>query len=108
MIMNELTIEQRCDAFLALHAPEQHLVEDMLYSVWEDGEVTLEKASSLFGMRTLHCIVPGHPEAGLPVAMPVPNADGTHGRIFVRSREDAKRASLLLGNPLAEFFGTRE
>ena len=98
---DDLTIEQRCDALLALHAPEQHREEGMLYSVWEDGEVTLEKGGSLFNQRNLHCIIPGDPQAGLPVAMPVPNSDGSHGRIFVRTHEEAVRASALLGNRLA-------
>ena len=100
--MEQMTIEQRCDALLALHSPEQHLVEGMLYSVWEDGEITLEKAGILFGMRNLHCILPGDDKAGLPVAMPVPNSDGSHGRIFVRTREDAWQASRLLGNRYAQ------
>jgi hypothetical protein len=97
-MMTDMTIEQRCEALLALHVPDLHREEGMLYSVWEDGEVTIEKAGDLFGQRTLHCLLPGGDEAGLPVTMPVPNRAGTHSRIFVRSYKDAVRASALLGN----------
>lgn len=103
--LQDMTLEERAAELLALHAPDQYKVEEMLYSVWEDGEVTLEKGGSLFGQRSLHVIVPGDPLAGLPAAMPVPNSSGTHGRIFVKDHATALRACALLGNRYGQLFG---
>lgn len=33
-----------------------------VFQVWEDGEMTLTKAGSLYGQRGLHMIQSGHPE----------------------------------------------
>ena len=93
-----LTIEERTAAVLALHVPEQKKVDGMLYSVWEDGEITLEKDGNLFGQRRVHRILSGDKGADLKVTLPVVNRDGSHSRIFVRTMEEALQASALLGN----------
>lgn len=64
-------------------APQQH---NMVRSVWEDGEVTLEKGKELFGQRNLHTM-----EFGLPGAIPkdwLPVQNATHARMYVNSEED--------------------
>lgn len=86
-------------AFVAMHNPEARH-NPMVYSVWEDGEITLEKGGELFGLRTLHCTTPGsqtyrsNPDAPtLPIEqLPMPNHAGTHGRILVDTYEQSMLA----------------
>lgn len=40
--------------------------KDMVYTVFSDGEVSLQKAGSLLWKRNLHMVMPGHPTAKLP------------------------------------------
>ena len=56
----------------------------MVYSIWEDGEVTLEKGGDLFGHRNLHKIEEPSVEPWPPTLFPVRNAGGTHGRIYLK------------------------
>lgn len=42
------------------HKPELSTKEnEMVYQVWDDGEITLQKCGSLLWERTLHLIAPG-------------------------------------------------
>lgn len=55
--------------------------------IWEDGEVTLTKAGSLYGLRSLHMIAPPL-SAALPLdVMPRLNRRGLHGTVVVRFDE---------------------
>jgi hypothetical protein len=85
-------------AFFALHYPEAPSTGEMVYSVWEDGEITLEKGGDLFGRRTLHCISMGNPaKAWQAVEFPVLNpGNGGHGRIYVRDHETAVTAANMI------------
>lgn len=79
-----------------MHVPDGYM-QPMVYSVWEDGEVTLEKGGDLFGRRNLHCIIPGNPKPIIrPDSLPVRNSDGSHSRIYVNTHEEAIAAHSLL------------
>lgn len=88
--------------FLAYHSPESRN-DGMVYSVWEDGEITLEKGGALFGQRNLHMMAHGNAAKALPVAS-MPLRSGPHGRILVRNETDARAAhELITGKPPAFF-----
>jgi len=58
------TIEAVQAEIIRVHDPEQ-AKHGMVYQVWEDGEITLQKAGPLLWRRTLHSIYPG--TSGLPL-----------------------------------------
>lgn len=79
MSIKEQLLAYHCPELIA--APEggdgNHVCE-----IWEDGEVTLTKGGSLYGMRNLHMIESPYCRA-LPLeAMPMNN--GKHGCVVVR------------------------
>lgn len=77
----------REEAILAHHCPEAK-EQNMVYSVWEDGEICLEKGGDLFGQRNVHMIASGNPgKAWAKELFPVQNS--THGRIFCENSEKA-------------------
>lgn len=53
----------------------------MVYSIWEDGEVTLEKGGDLFGHRNCHMIEGACIRPWDFTIFPVTNS--SHGRIFL-------------------------
>ena len=78
-----MTRLERMQAFIANHHKPDGWKANMVYSLWEDGEITLEKGGELFGWRTLHSLVPGTLPEPWPVELfPVKNSAGTHGRIY--------------------------
>lgn len=91
-----MTHDEMRHAIATYHAPDAK-ADRMVYSVWEDGEITLEKGGELFGLRTLHMIAPGDPAKAWPKELfPVQNAQ--HGRIFAASSDAANAfANLILG-----------
>jgi len=86
--MKKLT-EAQIAAFLALHDPSAQ-EEQMVYEIWEDGEVTLTKGGSLYGQRSLHSV--WDPERYMaPKTEPIPvermpkqSHDKSHGWIQVK------------------------
>ncbi len=94
-----MTLNERIAAFLALHNPEAWK-NPMVYSVWEDGEITIEKGGNLFGQRSLHCVSYMVAKNPFPVDMlPVKNYGNSHGRIFCDTKEIAEKAhNLVLEN----------
>lgn len=90
------------ERFLAYHHAEAKN-DGMVYSVWEDGEITLEKGGALFGQRNLHRMAGGDASKALPIAA-MPLKSGTHGRILVKDEHDARAAhELITGKPPAFF-----
>ena len=83
--MNELK-----EAIWLSHNPNQWLSKygSMVYQVWEDGEVTLQKSGSLFNLRTLHLISSGRPDKALPDDI-MPVRDGKHAYCFCAGKDDA-------------------
>jgi hypothetical protein len=68
-------------AFVALHDTTAQ-AEQMVYEVWEDGEVTLTKGGDLYGRRSLHTV--WHPDYFVPkdrrVSLPIDHLPvRTHG-----------------------------
>lgn len=80
--------EKRKAAIAVYHDPNAHQ-SSMVYSVWEDGEVTLEKGGELFGQRNLHCINPADPTVTpWPIAL-FPMTNSAHGRILCTNNQSA-------------------
>jgi hypothetical protein len=65
----------------------------MVYQVFEDGEVTLQKSGDLLWQRTLHCIMPPFKEAVSPELFP--HKMNGHGYAFV-TRDGAERIRALI------------
>lgn len=63
------------------HMPVLATREGMVYQVWEDGEVTLQKSGSLLWQRTLHVHQSGDTSKSIPVDM-FPCKHNGHGYIF--------------------------
>ena len=62
--------------------PELAEVEGMVYQVWNDGEVTLQKSGSLLNQRNLHCTIDGRPDKAVPAdTFPTVNSSG-YGFIY--------------------------
>ena len=68
----------------------------MVWSVWEDGEITLEKGGELFGQRTLHCMVPGLDKTIPRDWMPV--VETQHGRAYCNNESDCKAVRNLIAD----------
>ena len=60
----------------------------MVYTVFSDGEVSLQKAGSLLWQRSLHLIIPGHPTAKLPADW-FPNTINGHPFVFCSEHKQA-------------------
>lgn len=76
--------------------PELALLPGMVYQIWEDGEVTVQKSGELLWQRTLHCDFPGEEKGKLQLAE-FPHKEEQHAFIWV-APEDIKTV-------LREFFG---
>lgn len=81
---------------LAIHEPNAYQSEHV-YSVWEDGEITIEKGGELYGARHLHTLVPGAQANLMAVeSMPLKNVTRSHGFLTTTSFDVAKRARTLM------------
>ena len=78
----------------ALDAPEA-AAEAMVYQVWEDGEITLQKGGSLLWQRNLHCVAIGDDRKALPRDALQHKYDG-HSFVFVGSYDGAEKARDLI------------
>lgn len=74
--------------------PELAKEPGMVYQVWEDGEITLQKSGELLGQRSLHCITPG---VGFEVPLDLfPNMARSHANIYTTSEgAEAVRLEIL-------------
>lgn len=75
--------------------------EGMVYQVWEDGEITLQKSGSLLWQRSLHCLSPGLPSSIEAEHFPSENLKSAHAYAFCPSLEDAKEVRRAIGQVLA-------
>lgn len=88
------TLYEFIGAVIAMHQPEAQNAP-MVYSVWEDGEITSEKGADLFGMRNMHLVAYGDPDMAFPSdSLPIRNS--YHSRILVGTREQANIARALI------------
>lgn len=94
-VYSENVMHEKMPRLLALHNPSVTTTGEMVYSVWEDGEITLEKGGNLFGQRNLHCIAFGNPSKALPF-QEFPEQNSQHGRIFVIDHETALKAQAIV------------
>jgi hypothetical protein len=78
----------------SLHNPELIKAPGMVYEIWEDGEITLTKSGDLYGMRGLHCIVPG--KQGVNVPLPVKR--GNHSSMAIADTDIAVARKLIVGD----------
>ena len=65
----------------------------MVYQIWEDGEITLQKSGNLLWRRSLHSIIPGKPGVNIP--MPVKTEK--HSYACVASSDIAEALRTLMG-----------
>lgn len=83
-------------AIAAANKPALAKVDGMVYQVWQDGEITLQKSGDLLGQRTLHSIKQGCDAVVSPDHFPDHNHDGV-GFIYTdRDGADAVRAAILV------------
>lgn len=98
--MREATKEFR-ELLAKWHKPELATLKGMVYQVWEDGEVTLQKSGPLLWQRNLHCIQMGDTERMIdPEAFPLhlcsPGTKYRHGYIFTdKEGAEVVRAAIL-------------
>ena len=85
------------DELLALDKPELRKAHGMVYEIWEDGEITLQKCGELYGMRNLHCIVPGFSTVNIPLPYKLHH---NHSNMALE-QNDIPRARAIM----AELFG---
>ena len=86
------TLNNTVAALMALHTNNINI--DMVYEVWNDGEITLTKGHDLYGQRILHCVVPSLP-SGLPINCGIP-LRYNNSRIIVPDYETACKARELI------------
>lgn len=82
---------------LEIHSkPELAEQDGMVYQVWEDGEITLQKSGKLLWKRTIHIIVDGIPSKKLDPNLFL-NYSNDHGYIFTdKNGADTIRNVILL------------
>ena len=82
-------IAQYQDWLMERHRPELIETSGMVYEIWQDGEITLTKARSLYRQRGLHQIRP-NPRLFVRASMAlVPEGSSMNSRVVVTA-EDAK------------------
>ena len=86
--------QAKIDAVNALHMPEAY-AQDMVYEVWEDGEITLTKGGDLYGQRNLHMIDFGNPAKSLGADV-LFYKSVNHSSIAVMTYEQAQQAQALI------------
>jgi hypothetical protein len=81
------------DVATRLHNLE-HAKEHMVWQIWEDGEITLQKGGDLLWRRGLHLITPG---LSTPNTLDLPMKHNGHSYVFVGSKEEADLIRNLIG-----------
>lgn len=78
--------------------------QQMVYEVWEDGEVTLTKGGDLYGRRNLHTIEYAYGMAWDKTLLPP--ANNNHSRIVCLDRESAYLARKIIttSKPESEYI----
>jgi len=88
---------------IKLHSNDQLSQEPgMVYQVWEDGEVTLQKSGDILWQRSLHCIKPGMSESINPNNFPHQTERG-NGYIFT-----TEEGTKIIRAAIAELYGLKD
>lgn len=89
---------------IAEHHDEKHANDGMVYQVWEDGEVTLQKGGELLWQRNLHVIYFGDTAKAIhPDRFPCKTQGGKHGYIFTNEAGvKAVRAAMGFDTPRSD------
>jgi len=89
-----------------LHRPELAQLEfDLVYQVWEDGSITLQKCGELLWHRYLLCVQPGDPQKAIPIDY-FPCTHNGHGFIFADKHGAERLRSLILeSTPMEKSHG---
>lgn len=91
------------DLIKALHQPDGWK-SPMVLSVWEDGEITLEKGGEIFGQRNLHQVYPPLTDGAAVPHSFMPVQDGLHARAYVADEP----AALTIRNAIAEWYAAHD
>lgn len=95
-----MTKEILLNLIATLHRPDAERQSGMVYQVWEDGEVTLQKSGELLWQRTLHFMEGALDGRLLNNDMPIQHSH--HSYMNVASKEDAET----IRNAMREYFAT--
>ena len=79
------TIEGLKQLIASKHKPELAAKPGMVYQIWEEGEITLQKSGDLLWRRNLHMIEPGITTVFTKNIMPVQME--RNGYAFIESKE---------------------
>lgn len=91
-----MNTEETIAAVNALNWPDAKN-DGMVYQVFEDGEITLQKGGSLLWQRNLHCISMGNSKKSLPARALVNHmTSAAHSYIFARDHTTALIAQRLI------------
>lgn len=86
--------ERVCPVIDLHNHPELAQDEGMVYQVWQDGEITLQKSGSLLWQRAVHCIEYGSEFHAVPSEW-FPYQSGNNGYIFTdKTGAEAVRAAI--------------
>ena len=77
------TLEELKQFIASHHKPELALQPGMVWQIWEDGELTLQKSGELLWCRNLHCIKSGFNPLFPKDLMPV--IHNSHSYAFIES-----------------------
>jgi hypothetical protein len=69
----------------------------MVYQVWNDGEITLQKSGRLLWHRTLHCMMPGNPNVAVPAEIFPHVSSRGYGYAFVDNDGATEISRAILG-----------
>ncbi len=89
-----MTLEELSQQVSTLNRPEQK-DEPMVYQVWYDGEITLQKGGSLLWQRNLHMLTLGIKD----LRMSLPNEVST-GQFIWATKDGVKAAMILIAKYL--------
>lgn len=99
------TLQDLKDFINSKHKPELAERSGMVYQIWEDGEITLQKSGELLWQRNLHCIKSGIINILRKEDMPV--VLESHGYAFIESEEvgnQIRKKMLDFNNQMLEFI----
>lgn len=83
-----ITLDELKMFIASKHNPELATKPGMVWQVWEDGELTLQKSGDLLWQRSLHSIQSGI-VSNIPTSV-MPIQESKHGYAFIENEEVGK------------------